>query len=124
MSFERNLSVIGAIDDIIADEGRVMGVNIDRRLVNETPRATGSAKSSWNVSIGQPNNSVVNTEGGAGIQQALAQGAATASRYKAGQTMYIQNNQPYIERLNSGYSEQAPAMFVDKIIQEEVNRGN
>lgn len=124
MSFENSISIIAALDDIIAKDVRVMGVNIDRRLVGETPRDTGSAKASWLVSINQPNNSVVNTEGGAGIQQALTQGAATANSYESGQTMYIQNNQPYIEGLNAGNSALAPSMYVDKIIQEESNRGN
>lgn len=124
MSFERELSILDDIEDEVSRVGRKIGVNIDRRLVNETPRDTGSAKSSWLVSIGQPNNSVVNTEEGAAIPAALEQGSRTASRYESGDTMYIQNNQPYINRLNEGSSEQAPRHFVDQIIMEEVNRAD
>jgi len=35
---------------------------------------------------------------------------------RTGQAVYITNNLPYIERLNSGWSKQAPAGFVDRAI--------
>lgn len=124
MSFERDLSVLVDIQDEVSKVGRKLGVNIDRRVVLETPRDTGSAKSSWLVSIGQPNTSTVETEEGAAIPAALEQGAITTSRYKSGDTMYIQNNQPYIQRLNEGYSEQAPSRYIDQIIDEEVARAD
>lgn len=125
MTFERDLSILADSDDFITTTARKIGVNIDRRVVLETPRDTGTAKASWLVTIGQPTNATVEKEGedvGQAQTQAIAQGAATVGRFKSGQVLYIQNNQPYIERLNEGYSDQAPSHYVDSIIMEEVNR--
>ena len=125
MSFEDEISILGDTEDFITKEARKIGINVDRRVVLETPRDTGSAKASWLVSVGRPTNATVEKDGedvGQAQAQAIAQGASTISRFKSGQVLYIQNNQPYIERLNEGSSEQAPAHFVDSIITEEVNR--
>jgi hypothetical protein len=52
--------------------------------------------------------------------QAIETGAANINQAKAYDTIYIQNLQPYIERLNEGWSEQAPAKYIDSIIEQEV----
>lgn len=127
MSFERELSILSDIEDVISQEGRKLGINIDRRLVLETPRDTGSAKASWLVAYGQPSNEVVDVDGndvGTAAAQAIEKGALEASKFKAGDTLYITNNQPYIERLNEGWSEQAPSRYIDQIIEEEVARAD
>lgn len=123
MSFERELSILSDLEDVISQEGRKLGVNIDRRLVLETPRDTGSAKASWLVAYGQPSNKIVDVNGNeadTAAAQAIEKGALEASKFKAGDTLYITNNQPYIERLNEGWSEQAPSRYIDQIIEEEV----
>ena len=127
MSFERDISILSDLGDVISQEGRKLGVNVDRRLIQETPRDTGSAKASWLVAYSQPSNDVVDVNGGdvdTAALQAIEKGAATASRFKAGDVLFITNNQPYIERLNEGYSEQAPSRYVDQIIEEEVRRAD
>lgn len=127
MSFERELSILSDLEDVISQEGRKLGVNIDRRLVLETPRDTGSAKASWLVAYGQPSNEVVDVDGndvGTAAAQAIEKGALEASKFKAGDTLYITNNQPYIEPLNEGWSEQSPSRYVDQIIEEEASRAN
>lgn len=127
MSFERELSILSDLEDVISKTGRKLGVNIDRRLVLETPRDTGSAKASWLVAYGQPSNAIVDNTGkdvGTAAAQAIEKGALEASKFKAGDTLYITNNQPYIERLNEGWSEQAPSRYVDQIIEEEVARAD
>ena len=126
MSFERDLSIIKEVEGEITSAGRKLGVNIDRRAVLETPRDTGSAKASWLVSTNQPVNNAVDWSGdvGAAEAKALAQGASEASQFKSGDTLYIQNNQSYIERLNEGYSLQAGSGYIDDIINEEVARAD
>lgn len=127
MSFEREFSILAEIEDTISQTGRKLAINIDRRLVQETPRDTGSAKASWLVAIGSPRNDIVDVNGGdvdTAALQAIENGAAEASKLKSGDTLYITNNQPYIDRLNEGWSEQAPSKFVDSIIEEEARRAD
>jgi len=125
--FERDLSILAEVEDEITKAGRKLGINIDRRVVLETPRDTGSAKASWLVSVNRPDLSIVDLNGqelGTAELQAIQAGAATAQLFTSGDTLYIQNNQPYIERLNEGWSEQAGSGFIDDIIKEEVGRAD
>lgn len=127
MSFERDLSILAEVEDEITNAGRKLGINIDRRVVQETPRDTGSAKASWLVSVNQPDNTIVDKDGedvGTAELQAIQAGAAKAKLFTSGDTLYIQNNQPYIEPLNEGYSAQAASGYIDAIINEEVRRAD
>lgn len=82
-----------------------------KNIVTGTPIKTGRAKANWNVSLGTPNfNYDWKAQGGA---QALSRGAVQISRIKLDQTVYISNGLPYINRLNAGWSQQAPAGFVE-----------
>jgi hypothetical protein len=121
--FERELSILADVSDEVSRVSRIIGINIDRRVVNETPFDTTSAKRSWLVSVGQPDNRVVDVDEGdvsTAALQAIEIGAANINQAKAYDTIYIQNLQPYIERLNEGWSEQAPAKYIDSIIEQEV----
>jgi hypothetical protein len=127
MSFERELSILAEVEDEITNAGRKLGINIDRRVVMETPRDTGSAKASWLVSVNQPDNTIVDKDGedvGTAELQAIQAGAAKAKLFTSGDTLYIQNNQPYIDRLNEGWSAQAGSGYIDAIINEEVRRAD
>ena len=127
MSFERELSIIAEVEDEITNAGRKLGINIDRRVVQETPRDTGSAKASWLVSVNQPDNTIVDKDGedvGTAELQAIQAGATKAKLFTSGDVLYIQNNQPYIDRLNEGYSSQAGTGYIDAIINEEVRRAD
>lgn len=83
-------------------------LQVDRELVNETPVDTGRARANWLPSINSPRTETV---GESNAESPLN------LNYKLGDTIYIANNLPYIRRLNDGHSQQAPAGFVDKIIQ-------
>ena len=50
-------------------------------------------------------------------QNAIAEATALVSGVKAGDTVYISNNLEYIQALNEGHSQQAPAGFVEKAVQ-------
>lgn len=127
MSFERSLSVLVDIRKVVSTTGAKLGVNIDRRVVLETPRDTGSAKASWIVSTNSDDSSIVEWEGSVSSAEtaAIEQGAFESAEFKSGDTLYIQNNQPYINRLNEGWSKQAETPgYIDAIIEQEVNRAD
>ncbi|KQG28116.1 hypothetical protein APC35_02700, partial [Acinetobacter baumannii] len=73
-------------------------------LVNLSPVDTGAYRASHIVSIGSGDYGIREPETNA-VQDAAIQ----AVKIKLGNLVYIQNNQPYAERLENGWSEeQAP----------------
>lgn len=126
-SMEKSISVLGDLREISAKEGRELMINIDRRMVMETPVDTGAARRNWLASVDQPDNSIIdedNVDLSTAAMQAIEQGASTFGGAKTYDRLYLQNSLPYIQRLNEGWSRQAPTGFVDKIIAEEVADGN
>lgn len=100
---------------------RQVAIVADREIVLATPVDTGRARANWIVTIGSPTSSVREpfVEGAsevANTQAAIASGAEAIGRYRLGSSIFIQNNLPYIGRLNDGYSRQAPANFVQQAI--------
>jgi len=107
---------------------RKVCIVLHRELVLATPVDTGTARSNWIVSLGSPANGTRKAYkphpkgSGAGIGEsanasaALEAGAAVIARRKAGQSLFVSNNLPYIQRLDEGHSAQAPANFVKRAI--------
>jgi antitoxin (DNA-binding transcriptional repressor) of toxin-antitoxin stability system len=92
-----------------------------KHLLEVTPVDTTKAMSNWLVGIGEPQKVELEArvEGEAGSSKAASAAATYAETdrlirtVKAGQTVYITNNTPYIGRLNAGSSSQAPAGFIE-----------
>lgn len=109
------------------------GVTLIKALVQNTPVLTGQARANWQASLsGSPGASLIGPGGYTTDPRQLAHGPpasvpfgtyeeaaiATAQSYRAGQVLTIFSNLPYIEQLNSGYSRQAPAGFVETAIMQ------
>ena len=101
---------------------RKVAIAVDREAIFSTPVDTGNARSNWIITIGTPTSKErkpffpgarlglnENANGQAALNAGLA---ALAKPVGPGVEIYIQNNVPYIETLNSGSSAQAPAQFV------------
>lgn len=91
---------------------RALSLHALTGLVMRTPVDTGRARGNWQVSIASPRDGETGVldKGGA---QAVAQGAGVIAGQRGFQQVVIQNNVPYIERLNDGHSQQAPAGYVE-----------
>ncbi len=94
-----------------------MAKEVGERLVIATPVDTGFARANWRPSINAPAE--------VPVSQLDATGAATIAkittvgrRARAGDTIFITNNAPYIGALNAGSSPQAEAKFVEKAIKD------
>ncbi|MDO7194616.1 HK97 gp10 family phage protein [Acinetobacter nosocomialis] len=87
-----------------ADE-HVKKITMDtvQSLVVSSPVDTGAYRASHIVSIGSGDYGVREPSTNA-VQDAAIQ----AVKFKLGSLIYIQNNQPYAERLENGWSDQAP----------------
>jgi hypothetical protein len=87
-----------------------------KHLIEVTPVDTTKAVSNWVVGLGEPRKAELGPRGETREQSGAAT-YAEADRVlrtkKAGQTVYLTNNAPYIGRLNAGSSQQAPAGFIE-----------
>ncbi|WP_407492485.1 HK97 gp10 family phage protein [Acinetobacter baumannii] len=94
-----------SLDVSKAAEVHVKNIVMDtvQSLVNLSPVDTGAYRASHIVSIGSGDYGVREPSTNA-VQDAAIQ----AVKFKLGSLIYIQNNQPYAERLENGWSDQAP----------------
>ncbi|MCS6738635.1 HK97 gp10 family phage protein [Acinetobacter baumannii] len=86
-------------------EGKVKKITMEvvQSLVVSSPVDSGAYRASHIVSIGSGDYGVRGPETNA-VQDAALQ----AVKFKLGNLVYIQNNKPYAERLENGWSDQAP----------------
>ncbi|EXE36599.1 HK97 gp10 family phage protein [Acinetobacter baumannii] len=87
----------------VQDQVKKITMDAVQSLVNLTPVDTGAYRASHIVSIGSGDYGVRGPETNA-VQDAAIQ----VVKIKLGNLVYIQNNQPYAERLENGWSDQAP----------------
>lgn len=75
-----------------------------------TPVDTGHARANWIPSIGQPSD----IDAAGSTDAAHDTGVAQVVGYTLDRgSVFVSNSAPYIERLNNGWSQQAPALFVE-----------
>ena len=120
MAFRDSLSVKDDIEAEINREARAVSINLLTGLVRVTPVDTGRARGNWFVGVRAPNRGNDPTRN---ARTAISQGSSVIGTVKSISypTIVLSNNLPYIERLNEGYSDQAPAKFVEKEIDRVAN---
>ena len=122
MSFSQSLSIADDMAEEVNKEAREISANLLVGLTRITPLDTGSARGNWFAGINNPNRDIdLMRKAFAAISDGLAVFSMTKQIAKQYPTIIISNNLPYIERLNAGYSEQAPIKFVEKEIDAAVN---
>ena len=98
-----------------------------RRLSFRTPKDTGRAAGSWMISADTPTTEMLpegdygqyqSNESAAAAAEAVAQRLLSSVRSDPYHVWWVVNNVPYIEPLNNGHSQQAPAGFVELIVAE------
>lgn len=93
------------------------------RVITETPIDTSAARQNWRVGVGAINPLADEKDTDGSGQGAINRGVATiASGGGIGNIVYISNSLKYIERLNNGWSMQAPKNFVQLAFQSVVNK--
>lgn len=83
-------------------------------VVEKTPVKTGRARGNWHASKGSAEQEILERE----THTPLSEEMAVIQSSKGDETIYIQNNLPYINRLEYGYSTQAPQGMVRLTMQE------
>ena len=120
MSFERSLSISDDIAEEINREARALSLNLLAGLTRVTPVDTGRARGNWFVGV---NRTIRDIDKERRARDAMSEGQSNIGQ--AAKLDYpevvLSNNLPYIERLNDGYSTQAPSKFIEKEIDRVVN---
>jgi hypothetical protein len=80
----------------------------------------GRFRGAWMLSIGSPSSSIGTAIDPTGDDTKAAH-AATVAGAKAGDVVYFQNNMPYAQRLEQGWSKQAPIGMVALTVVEWSN---
>jgi hypothetical protein len=115
------------IDEAMHKGVRAAAFSIYRNLIGFTPVGNpdlwktkyppkgyvgGRARANWNISLNTIDATTTENTQAPDETKALE----IAARFKIGNTLYISNHLQYIQRLNDGWSMQAPANFVEKAI--------
>lgn len=108
--------------------GRVEDVTALRTvsvLVDFTPVDTTKAVSNWLVGRGKPRRAIIKAhfpgKGGstaAASRQEAKFRASQRIRGRRTRPIFVSNNVPYIDELNAGKSDQAPANFIEMALME------
>lgn len=84
------------------------------RVVRRTPIDTGKARASWNGSIGAAESNNIDLKTSKDRNDYIA----VISQLKPGEKYFLANGQPYIDRLEYGWSIQAPQGMVRITVAE------
>jgi len=98
---------------------RKIALEMFRRVILRTPVDTGRARGNWQTTIGAPAIGTVDAKDPSGCA-AIAKATAVGLTWRArtGASILLTNNLPYIERLEHGYSKQAPSGMVAITVAE------
>ena len=99
---------------------RTIGLGVLQSLIQTTPVDTGRAKSNWWMDT---NATWIEQDADNGLAATNQGLSVSKSNIKLETSIYITNNLPYIQRLEDGWSGQAPSGFVKGSIQVGVARG-
>jgi hypothetical protein len=92
---------------------------VNQAVILATPVDTGRARGNWIARVDSPNREKFDSKLDKTGSNTINENAKTikTAPEKSALTVYISNNLPYIQRLNEGYSAQAPSGFVEKSLQ-------
>lgn len=91
-------------------------IDMFSQVIRMTPVDEGRARGNWQFSVNAPANGTVDTLDKTG-QFSIAGVKFGANAWKQGD-IWLTNNLPYINRLEHGWSQQAPAGFVRITMRE------
>jgi len=92
-------------------------------VTNSTPVDTGHAASNWVLTVGSPYTGIDGSRAAVSTD-AQEQGIARIQRYDIGRDgpIYLRNNVLYVQFLDKGWSQQAPANYVALALQAASRR--
>jgi hypothetical protein len=112
-----------AIRAAVVDKTIEVALTISTTVILATPVDTGRARGNWIANINEAYPAAVDRDDKTGGETIAAntQIIVSAENIIDLKEIHITNNLPYIQRLNEGHSQQAPAGFIEKAV--DVVRG-
>jgi len=108
LSFSKDLKTFAINFGEVSDKVfRGTSIAMTKSIVERTPVDTGRARGNWFPTLGTPSTKVVESEDYPSDDAIVGRAAKTLNSHKMGQSFYLTNNLPYIQRLENGWSEQA-----------------
>lgn len=115
IQFQIDEAIKGLVGNVSEQVGKMAFASFQAVVVG-TPVDTGRARGNWIPAIGKPPTRPVPTLDKSGTA-GLGNAKTLFARYDLGDgKIFIVNNLPYIQRLNEGHSQQAPAGFVQRAV--------
>ncbi len=100
---------------------KVTMIELFNRVIQKSPVDTGRFRANWNCSIGSPDLSTSQAIDPSG-SGAISKATSTVVSYTLnGQSVFLTNNLPYADRLENGWSKQAPNGMVRLSVMEIQN---
>lgn len=115
------------VEGIVRMAVQKIAMQVLRGVVMKTPVDTGRARSNWHVSLSAPDlsereayapGSGLGLGEGGNAAATITAGSATIETAPAYGMIYLSNGLPYIMRLETGWSQQAPAGMVKMTLDE------
>lgn len=113
-SNERELDVEDELSDYVVDGMRSAGFSFLRNVTLSSPRDTGRFASNWAFSTDEPDDKTYPRRSNPSNNIRRQNNKMKASKIEPETVLWFSNNLPYGPRLNNGWSQQAPAFFVEK----------
>lgn len=117
--------IVGGLEQFSEREIIRLSLEVTANLIEATPVDLGWARANWvpsitqayEANVGQPNDAADISA----ARRRQTEGRAALAGYKLTRgPIFVTNNVPYIQKLNEGSSQQAPAGFVQMAIQTAV----
>lgn len=117
--------IVGGLEQFSERQIIQLSLEVTANLIETTPVDLGWARANWvpsitqayEANVGQPND----PSDVSAARRRQAEGRAGLLGYKLTRgPIFVTNNVPYIQKLNEGSSQQAPAGFVQAAIQAAV----
>ena len=94
-----------------------ISLEVFQRVILRSPVDTGRFRGNWQVGIGRIPTGTLDLNDKTG-QATISKAQAAALSLEAGQSITLVNNLPYAQRLEDGWSAQAPAGMVALTVQD------
>ena len=99
------------LDEDLLDVKNLLTLDLLQRITAKMPVDTGRARGNTIVSVGSGDANYTEETDKDGDKTIAAGNAVLATDKDPFSPIFVQNNLPYIERLENGHSEQAPSGF-------------
>ncbi len=96
---------------------RKVCLDLFSRVIFRTPVDEGRARGNWQCTIGNIPDGVLEVDDKNGTVT-MSRASAAVAKVRAGDVVYLVNNVPYINRLEHGWSKQAPSGMVGITVAE------